>query len=94
MIMEIPNSNASKRIEEELIQWVLNNLKEHDSVQILQRTEGYEAGNWCGSSPHDGWHKSTFKCVDNVCREFRRKGYLVQERCSMRYPTAYITFTK
>lgn len=92
--MEIPKSNASQRAEDELIQWVLNNLKERNNVQILLRTDGCEAGKWCGNSPHDGWHKSTFECVENVCQEFRKKGYLVQERCSMRYPTAYITFSK
>ena len=94
-MIEIPKSNAREEQENELAQWVLDNLKERKEVQILQRTEGCCAGNWTGSMPNENkWHASSFEAVDNVVRAFRRQGYVVTEHCSMRYPSAYINFIK
>lgn len=93
-MIEIPKSNAIEEQENELAQWVLDNLKDRKEVQILQRTEGCCAGNWVGSLPNEKWHVSSFEAVDNVVREFRRQGYAVTERCSAHYPTAYINFRK
>lgn len=39
-MIEIPKSNAIEEQENELAQWVLDNLKDREEVQILQRTEG------------------------------------------------------
>lgn len=93
-MIEIPKSNARELQENELALWVLEKLKTRNEVQILQRTEGCCAGDWCGSAPQDKWYKSCFEAVDNVVRAFRRQGYVVSERYSPRYPTAYITFRK
>lgn len=94
-MIEIPKSNAREEQEEELAQWVLDNLKERKEVQILQRTEGCCAGNWTGNMPkEDKWHASSFEAVNNVVSAFRRQGYAVTERHSMYYPTAYILFRK
>ena len=93
-MIEIPKSNAREQQENELVKWILDNLKDRKEVQILQRTDGCCAGNWCGNSPNDKWHVSSFEAVDNVVRAFRRQGYAVTERQSMRYPTGYITFSK
>lgn len=93
-MIEIPKSNAREQQENELAQWVLDNLKDRKDVQILQRTEGCCAGNWCENSPHGSWHSSSFEAVDNVVRAFRKQGYAVIERYSNRYPTGYITFKK
>ena len=93
-MIEIPKSNALESQENELASWVLEKLKTRNEVQILQRTEGCCAGNWCGSAPNDKWHKSCFEAVDNVVYAFRRQGYVVNEHHSTRYPTAYITFRK
>ena len=93
-MIEIPKSNAIEEQENELAQWVLDNLKDRKEVQILQRTEGCCAGNWVGSLPNEKWHVSSFEAVNNVVRAFRRQGYAVTERCSARYPTAYINFRK
>lgn len=93
-MIEIPKSNAIEEQENELAQWVLDNLKDRKEVQILQRTEGCCAGNWVGSLPNEKWHVSSFEAVDNVVRAFRRQGYAVTERCSAHYPTAYINFRK
>ena len=93
-MIEIPKSNALESQENELASWVLEKLKTRNEVQILQRTEGCCAGNWCGSAPNDKWHKSCFEAVDNVVYAFRRQGYVVNEHHSLRYPTAYITFRK
>lgn len=94
-MIEIPKSNAREEQENELAQWVLDNLKERKEVQILQRTEGCCAGNWTGFMPNENkWHASSFEAVDNVVRAFRRQGYAVTEHCSMRYPSAYINFRK
>lgn len=38
-MIEIPKSNALEQQENELAQWVLDNLKDRKEVQILQRTE-------------------------------------------------------
>lgn len=93
-MIEIPKSNAIEEQENELAQWVLDNLKDRKEVQILQRTEGCCAGNWVGSLPNEKWHVSSFEAVNNVVRAFRRQGYAVTERCSAHYPTAYISFRK
>lgn len=93
-MIEIPKSNAIEEQDNELAQWVLDNLKDRKEVQILQRTEGCCAGNWVGSLPNEKWHVSSFEAVDNVVRAFRRQGYAVTERCSAHYPTAYINFRK
>lgn len=93
-MIEIPKSNAKEEQENELAQWVLDNLKDRKEVQILQRTEGCCAGNWVGSLPNEKWHVSSFEAVNNVVRAFRRQGYAVTERCSAHYPTAYINFRK
>lgn len=93
-MIEIPKSNAIEEQENELGQWVLDNLKDRKEVQILQRTEGCCAGNWVGSLPNEKWHVSSFEAVNNVVRAFRRQGYAVTERCSAHYPTAYINFRK
>ena len=93
-MIEIPKSNAIEEQENELAQWVLDNLKDRKEVQILQRTEGCCAGNWVGSLPNEKWHISSFEAVNNVVRAFRRQGYAVTERCSAHYPTAYINFRK
>ena len=94
-MIEIPKSNAREKQENELAQWVLDNLKDRDEVQILQRTEGCCAGNWTGNMPNENkWHVSSFEAVNNVVRAFRQQGYSVTERCSMRYPSAYINFRK
>lgn len=93
-MIEIPKSNAIEEQENELAQWVLDNLKDRKEVQILQRTEGCCAGNWVGSLPNEKWHVSSFEAVNNVVRAFRRQGYAVTERCSSHYPTAYINFRK
>lgn len=93
-MIEIPKSNAREQQENELALWVLDNLESRQEVQILQRTDGCCAGNWCGNTPHGEWHESSFEAVDNVIRAFRRQGYAVMERQSMRYPTGYITFRK
>ena len=93
-MIEIPKSNAIEEQENELAQWVLDNLKDRKEVQILQRTEGCCAGNWVGSLPNEKWHVSSFEAVDNVVRAFRRQGYAVTEHCSAHYPTAYINFRK
>lgn len=93
-MIEIPKSNAIEEQENELAQWVLDNLKDRKEVQILQRTEGCCAGNWVGSLPNENWHVSSFEAVDNVVRAFRRQGYAVTERFSAYYPTAYINFRK
>ena len=47
-MIEIPKSNAIEEQENELAQWVLDNLKDREEVQILQRTEGCCAGNCSG----------------------------------------------
>lgn len=93
-MIEIPKSNASEQQENELASWVLDKLKTRNEVQILQRTDGCCAGNWVGSLPNEEWHASSFEAVDNVVRAFRRQGYAVTERCSKRYPSAYINFRK
>ena len=94
-MIEIPKSNAIEEQENELAQWVLDNLKDRKEVQILQRTDGCCAGNWTGNMPNeDKWHVSSFEAVNNVVRAFRRQGYAVTEHCSARYPTAYINFRK
>ena len=93
-MIEIPKSNAIEEQENELAQWVLDNLKDRKEVQILQRTEGCCAGNWVGSLPNEKWHVSSFEAVNNVVRAFRRQGYAVTEHHSMRYPSAYINFRK
>ena len=93
-MIEISKSNALEQQENELAQWVLDNLKDRKEVQILQRTEGCCAGNWVGSLPNEKWHVSSFEAVNNVVRAFRRQGYAVTECCSARYPTAYINFRK
>lgn len=94
-MIEIPKSNAKEEQENELAQWVLDNLKDRKEVQILQRTEGCCAGNWTGNMPNeDKWHVSSFEAVYNVVQAFRRQGYVVTEHCSAHYPTAYINFRK
>jgi hypothetical protein len=93
-MIEIPKSNAREQQENELTSWVLEKLKTRNEVQILQRTDGCCAGNWVGSLPNEEWHTSSFEAVENVVRAFRRQGYAVTERCSMRYPSAYINFRK
>lgn len=93
-MIEIPKSNAREQQENELKSWVLEKLKTRNEVQILQRTDGCCAGNWVGSLPNEEWHTSSFEAVENVVRAFRRQGYAVTERCSMRYPSAYINFRK
>ena len=94
-MIEIPKSNALEQQENELASWVIEKLKIRDEVQILQRTEGCCAGNWTENMPNeDKWHVSSFEAVDNVVQAFRRQGYAVTERCSARYPTAYINFRK
>ena len=93
-MIEIPKSNAIEEQENELAQWVLDNLKDRKEVQILQRTEGCCAGNWVGSLPNEKWHVSSFEAVNNVVRAFRRQGYAVTEYHSMLYPSAYINFRK
>lgn len=93
-MIEIPKANAIEEQENELAQWVLDNLKDRKEVQILQRTEGCCAGNWVGSLPNEKWHVSSFEAVNNVVRAFLRQGYAVTEHCSARYPTAYINFRK
>lgn len=94
-MIEISKSNALEQQENELAQWVLDNLKDRKEVQILQRTEGCCAGNWTGNmSNEDKWHVSSFEAVDNVVQAFRRQGYAVTEHCSAHYPTAYINFRK
>ena len=80
-MIEIPKSNAIEEQENELAQWVLDNLKDRKEVQILQRTEGCCAGNWVGSLPNGKWHVSSFEAVNNVVRAFRRQGYAVTECC-------------
>ena len=60
-MIEIPKSNAIEEQENELAQWVLDNLKDRKEVQILQRTEGCCAGNWVGSLPNEKWHVSSLK---------------------------------
>lgn len=67
-MIEIPKSNAIEEQENELAQWVLDNLKDRKEVQILQRTEGCCAGNWVGSLPNEKWHVSSFEAVNNVVR--------------------------
>lgn len=93
-MIEIPKSNAREQQENELASWVLDKLKTRNEVQILQRTDGCCAGNWVGSLPNEEWHASSFEAVNNVVQAFRRQGYAVTERCSMRYPSAYINFRK
>lgn len=93
-MIEIPKSNAREQQENELTSWVLEKLKTRNEVQILQRTDGCCAGNWVGSLPNEEWHTSSFEAVENVVRAFRRQWYAVTERCSMRYPSAYINFRK
>lgn len=94
-MIEIPKSNAIEEQENELAHWVLDNLKDREEVQILQRTEGCCAGNWLGNLPNESkWHVSSFEVVNNVVRAFRRQGYAVTERYSKYYPTAYILFRK
>ena len=94
-MIEIPKSNALEQQENELASWVLEKLKTRNEVQILQRTEGCCAGNWTGNmSNDDKWHASSFEAVDNVVWAFRRQGYVVTERYSKYYPTAYISFRK
>lgn len=94
-MIEIPKSNAKEEQENELAQWVLDNLKDREEVQILQRTEGCCAGNWIGNLPNESkWHVSSFEVVNNVVRAFRQQGYAVTERHSKYYPTAYILFRK
>ena len=93
-MIEIPKSNAREQQENELASWVLEKLETRNEVQILQRTEGCCAGNWVGSLPNEEWHTSSFEAVENVVRAFRRQGYSVTVRCSMRYPSAYINFRK
>lgn len=93
-MIEIPKSNAIEEQENELAQWVLDNLKDRKEIQILQRTEGCCAGNWVGSLPNEKWHVSSFEAVNNVVRAFRQQGYAVTECCSAHYPTAYINFRK
>ena len=51
-MITIPQSDAREQAENELAQWVVDNTKDRESVQILQRTEGCCAGNWCGNFPH------------------------------------------
>lgn len=93
-MIEIPKSNALESQENELASWVLEKLKTRNEVQILQRTEGCCAGNWCGSDPNDKWHESCFEAVNNVVYAFREQGYVVNGHQSPCYPTAYITFRK
>lgn len=93
-MIEIPKTNAVEQQENELAAWIIENLKDRKEVQILQRTEGCCAGNWVGNLPNEKWHISSFEAVDNVVRAFRRQGYAVTERCSMYYPSCYITFRK
>lgn len=93
-MIEIPKSNAVEQQENELAAWIIEKLKDRKEVQILQRTEGCCAGNWVGSLPNEKWHVSSFEAVYNVVRAFRRQGYAVTERCSMHYPSCYITFKK
>lgn len=94
-MIEIPKSNAKEEQEKELAQWVLDNFKDRKEVQILQRTEGCCAGNWIGNLPNESkWHVSSFEVVNNVVRAFRQQGYVVTERHSKYYPTAYILFRK
>lgn len=93
-MITIPQSDAREQAENELAQWVVDNTKDRESVQILQRTEGCCAGNWCGNFPHGDWHKASFEAVDAVISEFQKQGWLVTERHSLRYPTAWITFKR
>ena len=94
-MITIPQSNAQEQAENELAQWILDNIKGRESVQILQRTGGCCAGNWTGWSPsNDVWHKASFEAVDAVVRSFRKQGWQVKENYSQRYPSAYITFQR
>lgn len=77
----IPEVNARKSAEDELAQFILDKLKDSDTVCIEYYHGGCAQGSWKDGAWHGDeiLHKSDCKAIWSVSREFIRKGYIVND---------------
>ncbi len=77
LTIQIPESTARISAEDELAKYILNWLKEHESMYLYYFHRGAEVGKW---EKCEGKNRRCYAGVDaikNVIRAFRNKGYIV-----------------
>lgn len=78
---EIPEVNARKSAEDELAQFILDKLQDHDTVCIEYYHGGCAQGSWKDGEWHgdETLHKADCPAIWSVARAFKSKGYIVND---------------
>lgn len=79
--IDIPEVNTRMSAEDELAQFILDKLQDHDTVCIEYYHGGCAQGSWKDGEWHGDktLHKSDCRAIWSVSREFTRKGYIVND---------------
>lgn len=77
----IPKVNARKSAEDELVQFILDKLKDNNTVCIEYYHAGCEQGCWKDGEWHGDeiLHKSDCKAIWDVSKVFAKQGYIVND---------------
>lgn len=73
--IDIPEVSAKKSAEDELVSYILDQLKESNCARFEYYHGGCAQGSWGGDN-----HVASVEIIREVLREFRRKGYVVNDR--------------
>lgn len=78
----IPESNARKSAEDELVEFILSRLACEDKMRFSYFICGCAMGTWVGyvKPDHNDEHHASVSVIHTVLRAFRNKGYLVNDR--------------
>ena len=81
LTIDIPTVNAQHSAEDELAQFILDKLKEHDTIRIEYYHAGCKKGSWKDGEWHGDktLHKSDCHTIWNVSKVFAKKGYIVND---------------
>lgn len=81
LTIDIPETIARQSAEDELALFIIDKLRNRDTVCIEYYHSGCAQGNWKDGEWHgdETLHKSDCKIIWNVSREFARKGYIVND---------------
>lgn len=80
--INIPESNARKSAEDELIEFILSKLACEDKIRFSYFVYGCARGDWLEAidAKYDDRHHASVLAIKTVLQAFRNKGYLVNDR--------------
>lgn len=78
----IPESNARKSAEDELVEFILSRLACESKMRFSYFVYGCAMGDWLEAidAKYNDRHHASVSAIKSVLQAFRNKGYLVNDR--------------